>query len=411
MRLLPCLALCLVACSADGDDAPPGDASPDGPKPVEEEADQCGASVEAGAGDAWTAMALVDDNSNPDHPIRHAGADFVTGIYYATPDQGVLVSADDGRLNPEGGAVFAATASTVTKVLFSGGESSTPRHMGTIDFSGVERTATGYVAMAYASELVVSSDNGATFAKIDNSAQSRFSIERVLALAVTDTGTTMVRDNGTVSVSSTAPSASASYDDVWGNNLGNSMCAVGPKSSTSPVTRSSVYVSPKRSRIAYTTNAGGVTAVCHSVNGGLEFKAEPLTVPTTAQPTGVMFPTRKIGIAWYGNPIQPGWIRRTADGGASWGTVALPAAVASHNMELFGGHFATDCMHAWIVGYDHTDLQAIMLASSDAGASWSVVAGVGAAVDAAHGDKLYSVFALDTAHIWAGGASGVVIHN
>jgi hypothetical protein len=39
------------------------------------------------------------------------------------------------------------------------------------------------------------------------------------------------------------------------------------------------------------------------------------------------------------------------------------------------------------------------------------VPGVGEAVAAAGGDKLYSVFALDGDHVWIGGERGLLMHN
>ncbi|HEX4417087.1 MAG TPA: hypothetical protein VH165_04265 [Kofleriaceae bacterium] len=43
--------------------------------------------------------------------------------------------------------------------------------------------------------------------------------------------------------------------------------------------------------------------------------------------------------------------------------------------------------------------------------NWSAVPGVGDAVDAFHGSKLYSGFALDATHVWVGGEGGLVMHN
>ena len=44
-------------------------------------------------------------------------------------------------------------------------------------------------------------------------------------------------------------------------------------------------------------------------------------------------------------------------------------------------------------------------------ATWTTVAGVGAAVDKAGSLKLYSGFALDATHVWLGGDAGLLMHN
>lgn len=411
MRMPRSVLFLILTAACSSDDAPSGDGGlPDGNDKVVEEADQCGPSVEAGAGGTWTTMKLVDDNTNPDKPITHIGADFVTGIHYSSRDQGVIVTQDDGLMNPRGGAVFKANATAVTSIAFGGDETGI-NHLGTIDFTGLEKTPTGYIAMAYASEIIGSDDGGATFGIKLNAPAGRFSIDRVLAFGVSATGATLIHDNGVIATTAGAPGPTSSYEDVWKNSLGNAMCPDGPRSTTVPITHASVYVSPGRTRIAYTANPSSTPMVCKSVDGGRSFTAQPLTVPSVARPTGVLFPTQKIGVAWYGAANSPAYIRRTDDGGATWREVALPAAIASHNIELPAGYAAPDCMHMWLAGFDQATTQALLLASSDAGATWAVVPGVGAAVTAANGDKLYSVFALDTAHIWVGGARGVIAHN
>jgi len=405
------LPLCVAACGSSSETSSDG-AVPDVPT-LPEEQDQCTTSVVAGAGDPWTTMALIDDTTDPVRPVVHKGADVVTGIYYASADQGYLVSQNDGLLNARGGAVFKASAGAVTSIAFSGDETGV-RHAGSINFVGLERSPTGVIAMAYATEMIASSDGGATFTLQSNAANGRFGIDRVLAFRVTASGTTIVHDNGVISTASAAPGPDTTYVDVWKSSSSNAMCPDGPQSSTTPTTRSSAYVSPGRTIVAYTAAPSSQPMVCVSRDGGTTFAARVLTVPAvnqTARPTGVMFATTKIGLVWYGAGATPAYLRRTTDGGTTWTEVALPADLASHNLDLPGGYFATDCMHGWLTGYDQTTHAAVLLTTGDAGATWAAVDGVGAAVDAAAGDKLYSVFALDTAHIWLGGARGVVLHN
>jgi hypothetical protein len=408
------LASILACGSSKGTDADAGTDSSGGPDAGNDE-ELCTGTNAAGSGDAWTAMPLINDTSNPAHDVTHVGADVVSGIFYESADKGYIVSQDDGLMNVYGGAVFKATGTAVTAIAFSGDNTGGDRHDGTIDFIGIEKSPTGYIAMAYASEVIGSDDGGATFAVKGNAAVDRFGIDRILAYRVTASGTTMVSDSGVISSSTAAPGPAAAYDDIWESDRSRpaSQCQDGPKSASTPTTRYSAYVSPDRSLVAYTSAPGQVPTICISTDGGRSFTARSLGVSTvTTAPSGVMFMTKKRGIAWFGSSASgSAYVKRTVDGGVTWTSATLPADLASAALELPVGFLGTDCMHGWLAGYDNTATSAVLLSTSDGGATWTRVAGVAEAVDAVGGDKLYSGFALDTAHIWLGGARGVVVHN
>jgi photosystem II stability/assembly factor-like uncharacterized protein len=240
---------------------------------------------------------------------------------------------------------------------------------------------------------------------------------------VTPAGTTFVRDTGVVTVSNDAPGPSASFQDVWApaatqpipDPVPADECQIGPRGSGLPRTHDSVYVSADRQLIAYTANEDTqAPEICISNDGGRSFFPHRLAVPEAAAeytPTGVVFTGPMIGIAWFAQPTAGTYVKRTSDGGKTWGDVALPSAVASSDLELPTGFFAPDGQHGWLAGFDHGASRAVVLATSDGGASWTTVAGVADAVDAFHGGKLYSGFALDATHIWLGGEGGVVMHN
>jgi photosystem II stability/assembly factor-like uncharacterized protein len=95
----------------------------------------------------------------------------------------------------------------------------------------------------------------------------------------------------------------------------------------------------------------------------------------------------------------------------TWRDVPLPGAVASRSIELPAGFFAPDGQHGWLAGQDRNASSAVLLATTDGGASWTAVDGVADAVNAFHGGKLYTGFALDATHIWLGGEGGLVMHN
>jgi hypothetical protein len=102
-----------------------------------------------GGGAGWTAMALVDDTSNPRRAVYHKGNDRVVGIHYDAPDKGWIVTQGAFDTSTRGGAVFQATGTAVEKVLFSGDNTGLTRDGG-IEFTGLEKTSTGFVAMAHA---------------------------------------------------------------------------------------------------------------------------------------------------------------------------------------------------------------------------------------------------------------------
>jgi photosystem II stability/assembly factor-like uncharacterized protein len=174
-------------------------------------------------------------------------------------------------------------------------------------------------------------------------------------------------------------------------------------------------MSADRNFLAYTANENGrPPEICISNDAGRSFSPHALEVPASAadlSPTGVLFTSSMVGLAWLAHPVGGTYIKRTTDGGTSWSNVALPSEVASHALELPAGFFAPDGQHGWLAGFDRTSGVALLLSTVDAGASWITVLGVAQAVDAAHGDKLYSGFAFDATHIWIGGAHGLLMHN
>lgn len=373
----------------------------------------------------WTQMPLLDDLSSSARAVYHKGNDLVTGIHYESPDKGFIVSQGANETYARGGAVFKASASAVTAIAFSGDDTGL-RQRGAIAFTGLERTPTGYIAMAYATDVIASHDGGATFTIQGNSNAERFGIEPVLAFQVVSagpaTGTTLVRETGVVTVSSTPPGLGAVYEDIWAPHTPESIpdpvpadvCQLGPRGTGTPVTRYSVYVSADRSFLAYTSNPNHHPEICISTDGGRTFYPHPLDVPESARDvpsTGVTFTSPATGIAWYASSFGGKYIKRTVDGGRTWSDVPFPRELAASQLQLPAGFFAPDGQHGWLAGYDHTSRAALLLATTDGGASWSRVSGVAEAVDAFHGDKLYSGFALDANHIWVGGARGLLMHN
>jgi hypothetical protein len=360
-----------------------------------------------GGGGGWKAMPLLDEGS-----VTRADNDLVTGIYFSSPDDGYVVTQGDEGSFGDGGAVFKTSGSEVKSIAFSGKDGG-PSLLGSIDFVGVDPTPNGIVAFAYSADTIESTDHGATFTieKDGNLA----GIEPLLAFRETGNGTTIVRETGVVSTTSSAPGPSASFTDVWAPNgdpptpnpVPSDMCQGGPRGTGAPVTRSSVYVSSDRQTIAYTSAPDFDPQICISHDGGSSFYPTLLTVPDGAEdypPTGIAFANATTAITWWASQSETGkaYIQRSTDGGMTWTSVALPSDIASHTLELPGGFFAPDGMHGWIVGYDHDSSHALVLTTSDGGASWAPES-----VDSEH--KLYSGFALDATHVWIGGERGTLL--
>lgn len=371
-----------------------------------------------GAG-GWTVMELLDDSADPNSVIYHKDEDRVVGIHYASADKGLVVTQGDGD-RARGGAVFATTGGAVTKILFRGDGSQGASFDNFVTFTGIEPTPSGYIAMAHATEVIASKDGGATFTAEKNG--NLIGIEPVLAFKVTSSGTTIVRHTGVVSTSASAPGASMTYTDVWAptgvpptpDPVPDTMCQGGPRATTVPATRASVYVSSDRNFIAYTSEPDTrEPQICISTDGGKSFTPSKLTVPedTDLQPSGVTFTSATNGITWYGSSTFGKYLKRTTDAGKTWTDVAFPAAIADHDIELPAVSFAPDGMHGWLAGYDYTDRRALLIATSDGGATWQRVDGVGDAVEQAEGGKLFAVFGLDASHVWIGGERGLLMHN
>lgn len=410
IKALPIL-LVLGACSATpasvpgGDDTtthPDGGSTPDGGGT---DPDGGGTNPDGGTHPGgWTAIPLVDDGD-----IQRIGNDRVTGLYFTAPGRGFIVTQGANQSFGQGGAVFGVNGAAVS-LAFSGKDGG-PTLLGTVNFTGIEPTPSGYVAMAYSADVVLGDPSGAFGIVKDGDLAG---IEPVLAFRDTAAGTTIIRDTGVVSTTTDAPGPSATFTDVWAPNATDpipnpvpaDVCQDGPLGTGAPVTRSSAFIGANL--IAYTAAPNFDPQICVSTDGGHTFYPTLLTVADDAvqyPPTGVVFSSATTGITWFAASTALPYIQRTTDGGTTWASVALPASVASHSLELNGAFFAPDGQHGWLVGYDLDGGKTLALATTDAGASWTTLATGLSDV------KLFSGFALDATHVWLGGTNGTVIHN
>jgi hypothetical protein len=407
------VALVCAACGTSGNSGGGGTGSDGG---------NGSGSGSGNGGGEWTTMPLVDDTAN--NVVRKQ--DRVSGIYFESLNKGWIVSQGADQSFGHGGAVFTASQHAVTSIALSGAKGG-PSVSGTTDFIGIEKTPTGYIAMSSPAALVQSTNGGATFKISALDTGTEFALEPILDWRVTSTGTTLVRENGYVTTAASAPGSDTVYTDVWApeatpaipvDPVPDDECQGGPHGTGLPVMRSSVYISPDRMLVAYTSNLDHNSQLCISRDGGNSFRPIDLTPPEAdddVPATGVLFLNATTGILWLGNGdiIGTPFLKRTTDGGASWHDIALPASVASARVDLPGAFFAPDGMHGWIVGYNRDAETPLLLATSDAGATWTTFDnGLTKAVAEALGDKLFCGFALDATHFWVGGARGVLLaHN
>jgi len=205
-----------------------------------------GGGTTGGGGGTWKAMPLIDDGS-----VTRSDNDLVTGIYFASPDDGYIVTQGDMGSFGDGGAVFKASGSEVKSIAFSGKDGG-PSLGGGVDFVGIDPSPNGLITFAYSADVIASTDHGATFSIVKNG--NLAGIEPVLAQRQTASGTTIVRETGVVSTTTAAPGPSASFTDLWAPNgdpptpnpVPDAMCQGGPRGTGAPVTRSSVYVASDR---------------------------------------------------------------------------------------------------------------------------------------------------------------------
>ncbi|APR87023.1 hypothetical protein A7982_12372 [Minicystis rosea] len=374
----------------------------------------------------WTAFPLIDDATDPNDVVFRTGNDLVTGIYFASADDGWITTTGADQTFSNGGAIFKAKQKEVTKVLFGGNRDGLCL-LGTINFRGVEKSADGLIARAYACDVIASHDGGKTFGIERSTAGDHFGIEDVMAVRSRPDGSTLlVADSRYVAVTSGAPGPNAVWNDIWApaasppipDPVPADQCQDGPDSQNVPTQPTAAYVSPDGNFIAYVASPNFDPQICVSTDGGHSFFPKVLPdMPEDAQPfkpAGVTFANATTGITWWANNIYPGlaYIYRTVDAGKTWKRVDVPSDVANQAIELSSAFFAPDGVHGWIVGYNYDASTALMLRTEDGGATWKSSSGdLAQKVSAAGGGKLRTGFALDASHIWVGGERGVVLAN
>ncbi len=377
-----------------------------------------GCSALSGEDNGWTAMPLLDDNSNPDDPGWHEGRSLVTGVRFTSLDEGVVVvAADNGGM--VGGAVFGARADEITDIRLTGRESVCST--GASSFHGLVGTPDGMVALTEACALVASHDGGRSFTatRMGGGGDTQ-GIEKALALRVTAAGSVLVRDTGVVSRSATEPGEAAIWEDVWAPDaipptpspVPADQCQDGPVSGQVPVEPQAAYIGPDGTFIAYVADPEGEPPqICISHDGGRSFRPSQLDVGPQVAPIGVHFISEQVGLTWYSNTFSAAdtYLRRTTDCGNSWFEVPVPTELAGVRLNLRHVFFAPDNTTGWLVGYNLDVREPLLLKTRDGGASFEVLHG--GLADALPDVRLHTGFALDADHIWVGGEQGGLAYS
>ena len=373
----------------------------------------------------WTIVPLLDDKTDPNNVVFRAGNDLVTGIHFASKDEGWVTTSGSNETFSYGGAIFKASQNQITDLLFSGNRDGLCL-LGTIDFHGIDKSPDGFVALGYACDVIASHDGGKTFGIEPALAGDQFGIEQIMAMRARATDTLMVSDSGYLSVTKGQPGPNAVWTDIWApeanppipDPVPADQCQGRPNSPTAQTQRTAAYVSPQGDFVAYVAAPNYDPQVCVSTDGGKSFF--PKVLPGVADdalpfsPAGVTFASATVGITFWANNIYPGigYIYRTEDAGKTWKHIDLPSDIANKSIELSSAFFAPDGTHGWIVGFDYDASLALVLDTADGGATWKTsTSDLAAKVSKAGGGKLFTGFALDANHIWVGGEHGILAAN
>jgi hypothetical protein len=402
----------VAACSSNGGDnnSDGGNQNPDGGNT---NPDGGNTNPDGGGGGGWKTMTL---------PSPHDG-DEITGIFYSSATAGFIATVPGQNANA--GAVLAVTATSVGAIAFDGDVSqSAGGVLGGLEFEGLLATPSGsLIAITDSNDLVSAPTLTGAFTNVKNGVGDIGGGQVAGAFFGSNLTLLGIDGNGFEKASS-VPSPTAVYTDIFDpgsiptvpdpipNNQCQDAVEVGD-SFESGLT--AVTFSADGNTIAYTTlsDADAVPEVCVSKDGGQTFLPTELTGKPQLKPGGIIFPKPSDAstlIVYSGDLVEAdaNYVLRSTNGGTSFTPVTLPTGLTAKKLQLYGAFFLADGMHGWIVGYDGSADTGLALVTSDGGQTWTLDATVAAAT-ASGVQKLHSVFALDTSHVWMGGENGTLI--
>jgi hypothetical protein len=352
-------------------------------------------------------------------PSGHDADDVVTGIYYSSATQGVVVSAAGESAST--GAVFNAAATSITGTAFDTmGNPSAGGVLGGLDFDGVIGTPTGFMALTQECDAVLGDSSG----HVTDVAQSANNGD-VHAALVRGSATTLVTDS-VIATAPSAPGSSAAYSVVFApppatptvpDDFPATDCQEPPLLAEVMATAA---ISADGQTIAYVSAslADNVPEVCVSTNGGSVTTFTELTGVTSegaVAPSGIAIPNPASParmITYYASQdADPGedYILVSTDSGKTFGSNVIPSSASGKRWEFDYMFFAADGMHGWLVGLDGTDdanPTSLALVTTDGGNTWSADS---TGLAQASTSRLEAGFALDATHVWVGGEGSTVL--
>ena len=342
------------------------------------------------------------------------------------------------------GALFATTDVAVGEKLVDGaypGPLPTAANViGDIDFIGIETTRNGVMARLSVGGAYVAATGDFTqkaswtVTPMGRTDGATFPLNSQAQLQVDAAGKWIyITRNGFLYTSTNTPAATATWTKTWSPGAIPSVPAdfaaqfsADPTLCDADVTAGGL---PRASRPAYVsrdlnlvvTPAAGVNqsgtvppGVCVSTDQGAHFYSVAFPGvsmnPSAPGPRGVHCLDNNRCFAFNGiSQSESVYLYSTTNASmgkaATWTRQTLPAGLeAASNVDLDSMFFAPDGQHGWLVG--NKGHHALLLRTTDGGATWSDVSG---AVIAVQDHDLYNGFALDNDHVWLGGRFGLFL--
>ncbi|HEY1959021.1 MAG TPA: sialidase family protein [Polyangiaceae bacterium] len=406
--VLPILA---AACSSTGGQPAPDAGSDSNPQ------------GDSGPGNAaWTAVATKDP----------AGAGIqVSGFWFESTTNG-FVSFDEGYVE------HFSSPTQIDKIALDG-HGKAPNGQDDAYFGFLPNTSLGLVVRNQdASELVISTDKGATFNYVKSYAQTAKAPQTVspdwpLIWLGSDPSSawhmaTLGGVGGDVWASPTAPSPTATLTDTWHPAGAITVPATIPAADCNAWVVNSYYSSEPGwvftattdgKAMIYSSNDGASGAICRSTDGGKNFvdvsaNISPTTFSSSNVPWSYLFTSPTVGIGFYGSDSSgPGsaYVLYTSDGGSSWTVGTLPTS-AGPGVDLISA-FASPSGTMFIVGGTGAG-PLLVYKSTDGGKTWTDISAKLQAFENTVDNaplRLTAGFALDDQNIWVGGEGGFVAYS
>jgi hypothetical protein len=209
-------------------------------------------------------------------------------------------------------------------------------------------------------------------------------------------------------------------------------CTYGPRTRITENLNQIGTISPNDQHVLYITRSADLDAdpasqvICVSHDNGVTFAPSPLTVRGTTDnasavgPTAVTMVSDTVAFAavsdFSAREGGTATIYKSTTSGDSWTASTMPAALSSKVIQIAAIFFAPGGTVGYAVGQNDTDDDALLLKTTDAGATWTVPAGAAAletGLDDVFGSfhRLFTGFALDDSHVWVGGDRSALFYS